>query len=49
VLQGKGILKVNNEVYYIEKDEYYHIKPNTRVFFENKNEETLDILYLADR
>jgi len=45
ILNGKGIMRINNEVYHIEKNEYYHIKPSNNVSFENKDDEPLDILY----
>lgn len=47
VLHGKGILRIDNEEYPIEKNEYYHLNPHAYVFFENKNDESLDILYLG--
>lgn len=46
VLNGKGILRINDESYPIEKNEYYHIKPSSNVYFENENDESLDILYI---
>lgn len=46
VLNGKGILRTGNEVYPIEKYEYYHIKPSNNVYFENEHDEALDILYI---
>lgn len=47
VLNGKGTLKIDNDEYSINKNEYYHIKPHTNVFFENKYDESFDILYLG--
>ena len=49
ILSGKGTLKVNNEEYQIGKYEYYHVKPNTFVYFENKSAEPLDIFYIGMR
>lgn len=47
VLNGKGTLRIDTDEYVIEKNEYYHIRPNDDVFFENMSDEPLDILYLA--
>jgi hypothetical protein len=48
VLNGKGIIKLDDEVYQIEKNEYYHIKPKANVYISNDDDdEFLDILYLG--
>lgn len=47
VLNGEGKIKINQDEYDIEKDNYYHLKPHSNVFFENTANESLDILYMG--
>lgn len=47
VLNGKGFAKIDDEVYQIEKNEYYHIKPKVNVSISNDDDILLDILYLG--
>jgi hypothetical protein len=51
VLKGKGILKLDENTYKIEKNEHYHISSGKykKIFLENKEEESLDILFLGIR
>ncbi len=47
ILNGKGILRVDDSEFDIEKNEYYHLKPKTNVIFDNQFDDNLDILYLG--
>jgi hypothetical protein len=49
VIRGKGKLKLDSTEYDVKENEYYNIKINKELLIENKEEESIDILYLGIR
>ncbi|GBU27679.1 hypothetical protein R84B8_01216 [Treponema sp. R8-4-B8] len=50
VINGKGIIKIDNEEYKIIEKEYYQINSkDTFIYIENHEENNLDILYFLNR
>jgi hypothetical protein len=47
VIEGKGIITIDDEEHKIEEKCYYHMPPKNNVFIKNKEEEILEILYLS--
>jgi hypothetical protein len=48
VLNGKGIIIIDEEEYMIEAKNYYNMKPKNIIYIKNKDEELLEILYLSN-
>jgi hypothetical protein len=49
VIKGKGIIKTTNERYLIEEKGYYHMMPKDTVYFENTEENILEIIYFSNK
>jgi hypothetical protein len=48
VLNGKGIIIIDEEEYMIEAKNYYNMKPKNTIYIKNKDEELLEIFYLSN-
>jgi hypothetical protein len=48
VLNGKGVIIIDEEEYMIEAKNYYNMKPKNTIYIKNKDEELLEILYLSN-
>jgi hypothetical protein len=48
VLNGKGIIMTDGKEYMIESRNYYNMKPKGPISIKNKDEETLEIIYLSN-
>lgn len=48
VINGKGVIIIDNDEYSIEAKNYYHMNPKNTIYIKNKEEELLEILYLSN-
>ena len=48
ILEGKGNLKINEKIFYLEKDDSVYVTPNSKQFIENTGSENLRFLCIAE-
>jgi len=48
ILEGKGNLKINEEIFYLEKNDSAYIPPNSKQFIENIGSENLRFLCIVE-
>ncbi|MDC1023911.1 cupin domain-containing protein [Nitrosopumilus sp.] len=48
ILEGKGNLKINEDVFYLEKNDSAHVPPNSKQFIENIGSENLSFLCIVE-
>ena len=48
ILQGKGNLKINEKIFYLEKNDSAHVPPNSKQFIENIGSENLSFICIVE-
>ncbi len=48
ILEGKGVLKINNEAYKVEKDDSVYVPPNSKQCIENTGTDDLRFLCVVE-
>ena len=48
VLEGSGILHINDELHYLEKDDSVYVPPNSKQFIENVGADDLKFLCIVE-
>ena len=48
VLEGSGNLMINNESYFLQKDDSAYVPPNAKQFIENSGKENLKFLCIVE-
>ena len=48
ILQGKGNLKINEKIFYLEKNDSAHVPPNSKQFIENIGSKYLRFLCIVE-
>jgi len=48
ILEGKGNLKINEEIFCLEKNDSAHVPPNSKQFIENTGSENLSFLCIVE-
>ena len=48
ILEGKGNLKINEKIFYLEKDDSVYVTPNSKQFIENTGSENLRFLCIVE-
>ncbi len=48
VLEGSGILHINDELHHLEKDDSVHVPPNSKQFIENVRANDLKFLCIVE-
>ncbi|KPU81367.1 cupin, partial [Nitrosopumilus sp. PRT-SC01] len=48
ILEGSGMLKINEDVYQLEKDDSVYVPPNSKQFIENTGSINLRFLCIVE-